>query len=296
MIVRPLVLLPILALSAALGSACSVDLEADVVGGATGQFTRQLTVDGPVDLEVRTGSGSIQIKRGEGSQVRVLGNIRAHSGFWNSSSAGDRVRRLEANPPITQSGNAIRIGDFTENDLPRNVSISYEIVVPSDTNVRARTGSGSHRIDSLAGRVDAETGSGSIHLGRIAGAVSASTGSGSIEVMGAGGGLTARTGSGSIEATGIAGGLRANTGSGGVTIEGNPTSDWTVRTGSGSVGLRMPATAAFDLDVRTGSGSINTTHPIEMRGSIDRRHLQGRVRGGGPRVEVSAGSGSVRLE
>jgi hypothetical protein len=295
MTARPLLYLPILALAAALSSACSVDLEADVVN-ATGRFDRQMTVDGPVELDVRTGSGSINVRRGGSGQVRVVGEIRANRGFWNSSSAEERVRRIEANPPITQSGNSIRIGDFDDRDLPRNVSISYEIIVPQETSVRSRTGSGSQRIDSVTGRVDTETGSGSIRVGEVTGPVVASTGSGSIAVLGAGGGLSAKTGSGSIEASGIRGSVRAHTGSGGVSIEGTPTSDWTVRTGSGSIGLRLPSDAGFEIDVRTGSGSINTNHPIEMRGSLSRRHLQGRVRGGGPRIDASAGSGSIRLE
>ena len=294
MTARPLMYLPVLLLAGALSSACSVDLEAGVAS-AGGRFERELTTDGPVDLDVRTGSGSIEIRRGSGNEVRIVGNIRAHRGFWNSSSAEERVRRIAANPPVSQNGNSIRIGEFEERDLSRNVSISYEILVPAQTSVRSRTGSGGHRIESLDGRVDAETGSGSIRLGRIRGPVVASTGSGSIEVMGAGG-LTARTGSGSIDATGIVGGVRANTGNGGVNIEGSPTTDWTVRTGSGSIGLRLPNDAGFDLDVRTGSGSIDTRHPVELRGSISRRHVQGRVRGGGPRIDASAGSGSIRLE
>ena len=295
MTARPLLYLPVLLLAGAVSSACSVDLEAGMAS-ATGRFERQLTTDGPVDLEVRTGSGSIEIRRGTGREVRIVGTVRASRAFWSSSSADERVRRIEANPPISQNGNSIRVGEFENRELSRNVNISYEILVPADTSVRSRTGSGSHRIESLDGRVDAETGSGSIRLGRIGGAVVASTGSGSIEVMGAAGGLTARTGSGSIDAAGIVGGVRANTGSGGVNIEGSPTTDWTVRTGSGSIDLRLPDDAAFEVDVRTGSGSIDTTHPIELRGSVSRRHVQGRVRGGGPRIDASAGSGSIRLD
>lgn len=285
-----------LVLASASGAACSVDLEADIAS-ATGRFERRLTAaDGTVDLDVTTGSGSVDIRRGNGRDVTVVGVVRAHRGFWNGgSSAEERVRRIEANPPVSQAGNSVRIGYFDDASLPRNVSISYEITVPADTTVRSRTGSGSQRIDSLNGRVDVETGSGGIRVGRAGGAVAASTGSGSIEVLGAGG-LTARTGSGSIEASDIVGPVRAQTGSGGVTIGGTPTGDWTVRTGSGSIGLRLPADAGFDVDARTGSGGISANHPIELRGAVSRNHLQGRVRGGGPRIEASAGSGSIRLD
>jgi len=269
--------------------------QAQVVN-ATGMFERRLAVSGPVDLDVRTGSGSIEIRRTDTAEVRVIGTVRAMRGFWLTSSAEERVRDVQNNPPVSQSGNAIRIGWFEDRDAPDNISISYEILVPAQTAVRSRTGSGSQRIDSLTGRVEATTGSGSIRIGQVAGAVTASTGSGSIQVMGASDGLNARTGSGSIEATGVKGALRAHTGSGGVRVEGTPTSDWTIHTGSGGIGVRLPSNAAFDLDARSGSGSINTTHPITMRGSLSRRHLQGQVRGGGPRLAISAGSGSIRLD
>ena len=294
MFARAFVLIPIVGV-ALVGSGCALDLEAQVIS-ATGEFERQLTVAGPVDLDVRTGSGAIAIRTGEPGQVRVVGRVKAHRGFWNSRSAEERVRQIEATPPITQNGNSIRIGEFDDRDLSRNVSISYQIIVPPDTSVRSRTGSGSQDIASLGGRVEAQTGSGSIQLGRIVGAVSASTGSGSIAVQGAGGGLSARTGSGSIAADGVTGSVRAHTGSGRVSITGNPTADWAIQTGSGSIDLRLPADAAFELNARTGSGTIDTRHPIELRGSLSRRHLQGRIRGGGPRLDVSAGSGSIRLE
>ena len=328
MIGRHLARLFVVAL-AALSWSCSVD--ADSLA-ATGSFDRTLTVNEPVNLDIQTGSGSIEIRRGGTGQVRIVGRIRAHRGFWNNSSAEDRVRRIEANPPIEQRGGAIEIGQVSPRDLGQNVSISYQLLVPEDARVRSRTGSGSQDIGSLKGPVDVSTGSGHIRVGKIGGAVTASTGSGSIEVLGAAGldattgsgSVTARdvagaakarsgsgeievqyaaagdgdflTGSGSVTVLGASGRLRAHAGSGTIAIEGNPSGDWSVDSGSGSITLRLPPTAAFDLDAETGSGSITTNHPIESPGAISKRHIQGRVRGGGPRVEVSASSGTIRLD
>jgi hypothetical protein len=292
MITRQRVRLAVIALTV-LASAPMADAQ---VVSATGTFERQLTVTGPVDLDVRTGSGSIDIRRGGGSEVRITGRIRAQRGFWNSLSAEDRVKAVQSNPPVAQNGNSIRIGEFTDPDAGRNVSISYEITVPHETRVQARTGSGSHHIDSIRGPIVAETGSGSIHIGEIATSVGATTGSGSIEVLGAAEGLTARTGSGSITARRARGAVRARTGSGGINIEGDPTNEWEIGTGSGGVNLRLPSSAAFDLDAHSSSGSVQTSHPIEVRGSLSKRRLQGRVRGGGPRLEISTGSGSIRLD
>ena len=274
-------------------SACALD--ADSLG-ATGMFERRLTVSGPLTLDVETGSGSIEIRRGATADVRIVGRIRAHRGFWNDSGAEERVRAIEAAPPVTQSGGTIEIGRFPRREMDQNVSISYEITVPENTRVRSRSGSGSLDIDAVRGPVDAGTGSGDIRIGRIAGAVTVETGSGSIEVLGAGEGLEAETGSGSITARDVVGAIRARSGSGSIRIQGNPTRESTVDTGSGGIVLQLPPDAAFDLDAETGSGSISTRHPVQARGAISKQHLQGRIRGGGPVLHVSSGSGSIELD
>ena len=323
--------LPVI-LVALLSAGCAIDLDAQVTS-AIGRFDRTLQVTAPVDLEVQTGSGAIMIRPGTDTQVAIVGEIRAHRGFWNSRSAEDRVRALEANPPIVQNGSAIRIGEITDSELRRNVGISYVITVPMNTRVRSRTGSGSVTVESIQGPVEARTGSGSVRLGRIGGAAEAETGSGSIEVMGATRGLMARTGSGSVEArdvagsvqahtgsgririayagagdgdfstgsggiavTGVRGRVRAHAGSGSIDIEGHPSGDWAIDSGSGGISLRLPEDASFDLNARTSSGGIRTNHPIAASGRLSRNSLQGRVRAGGPRLDLSTGSGSITLD
>ena len=44
---------------------------------ARGTFERTLTVNGPVDLSVRTGSGSIQVRTGGGDPVQIVGKVSA---------------------------------------------------------------------------------------------------------------------------------------------------------------------------------------------------------------------------
>ena len=60
---------------------------------------------------------------------------------------------------------------------------------------------------------------------------------------------------------------------------------------------RIPLKPA-DLDARTNSGSIDSAHPVtmEVTGRIDKRHIQGKVRGGGPLIEASCSSGTIRIK
>ena len=298
---------------------------------AEGSFQRTLTVSGVVNLDVSTGSGSIQVRTGASNQVEITGHIKATD--WFGGGADDKVKQLEANPPIQQSGNDIRVGHIDNPELRRNVSISYEIVVPAETELRSHTGSGNQVVDGIHGALDVGTGSGGLKVSNIGNTVHADTGSGNIDIDHVKGHVRAKTGSGSINANDVAGGFDADTGSGRITLEqtapgavradtgsggmelhgvkgsleakagsgtihaeGEPQGDWSVHTGSGTVQLKLPSNAAFDLDAHTSSGSIQVDHPVTVQGSIGRKDIQGKVRGGGVRVEVETGSGNIEIQ
>ena len=61
-----------------------------------GTFERTLEVNGPVNLQIETGSGSIRVFSGSSNQVQVTGHIRASNWF---SSADEDIQKLESNPP-----------------------------------------------------------------------------------------------------------------------------------------------------------------------------------------------------
>jgi DUF4097 and DUF4098 domain-containing protein YvlB len=244
---------------------------------AQGSFERTLKVSGAVDLEIETGSGRIEVRNGDVASVEIRGTIHAQSG--SGMNAEEKVRALESNPPIRQNGSSIRIGGIEDWSLRRNVSISYEIVTPAETRLRAQTGSGRVIIRGLRGRVNASTGSGQIELDEITGAVEA------------------HTGSGGIHGSRIAGAIIADTGSGGVQLEQTNAANVEAHTGSGGVTIRVPAEAAFDLRAHTGSGSITVDHPMTVSGTIGRHDLQAKVRGGGSTlIDLRTGSGSIRIE
>src|SRR5450432_1718074 len=297
---------------------------------AEGSFDRTLHVTGSVNLQIETGSGSIHVRTGSSSEVHVTAHIR--SSDWMGSAEG-RVQKLENNPPVQQSGNDIRIGHIDDPELRHDISISYDVVVPANTELRSTSGSGSQEISGISGSLDANCGSGGMKISDIGSGVRAHSGSGDIDIDGTGGSVIVRAGSGSIHATRIAGGfdgetgsghitleqtapgsvratngsgglelrgvrgsLQAQTGSGSIKVEGEATGGWMVHTGSGSVELRLPQNASFDLDAHTNSGSINLHHPVTAQGEIGKKDVHGKVGGGGVTVEVHTGSGSIEIE
>ncbi len=305
-----------------------------VARGVEGSFDRTLKVTGPVELDITTGSGNIEIRTGDAATVRVHGIIHV-SDRWGSTREGaeKKVRYLEDNPPIQQNGNILRIGHIDDPELRRHVSISYALEVPVETRLHSETGSGDQTIAGVRGPVKAstgsgnikvsgtgdetrvDTGSGDIELNSIKGGVFAETGSGNIRATGVAGAIRAHTGSGdlrfeqtsedpvkadtgsgNVELSGVRGSLRASTGSGDITAQGEPRGDWKLDTGSGNVTMRVPSSANFSLYAHTGSGSVNTNLPITITGKVGGHELRGKVGTGGSLVDVGTGSGDIRIE
>ena len=303
---------------------------------AEGSFQRTLNVDGPPEIEVVTGSGRIEVRPGPAGRIEITGRIRASDG-WNWSprsplSPEERVRRIEANPPIEPSGGVVRIGRLADKELLQGVSISFTLTVPAGSSVRSKTGSGSQHLEGVDGSIEASSGSGSLTLKAVGGRSRASSGSGSITADAVGGAFHASAGSGSIRATavrgsiiaktssgsidleqtgggdvevasssgsvrvrGVRGAVRGSTSSGSLTVEGEPSGAWRLSASSGHVNVNLPSTQGFELDANSQSGSIDVGFPVTVTGSVGRRSLRGSARGGGPLLHVRTSSGGISI-
>jgi DUF4097 and DUF4098 domain-containing protein YvlB len=313
-------------------TAICVAVPARAFAAQDGHFDRTLNVAGAVDLTIQTGSGNISVRTGDSSKVEVHGSIHGNHS-WTGGDVTARIHEIEANPPIEQNGNTIRIGHFDDHEREHNISISYEVIVPVQTKLHSESGSGDESIDGIAGPLDATSGSGALKIANIGAEARVRTGSGDVQLSSIKGNASAHTGSGTIRATGIAGGLNASTGSGEVILEqtvagdveistgsgdvemkgvtgaarvstgsgqiraqGTPAGDWKLHSGSGSVTVEFPKDAAFELYARTSSGNIETKHEISVQGNLSMHELHGKVgNGGAVRVELVTSSGTIRI-
>jgi hypothetical protein len=265
---------------------------------ADANFDRTLTVSGSPTVSVATGAGTIHLRPGTGSQVHVMGHVHASNGWpLGSGDIDARIAQIAANPPITQSGSQVTIGErHSDDDLFRNIIIDYDITLPAASAITASSGSGSLDIEGVGSTLKANSGSGSIRAHGVRGPANLQTGSGSIDLdETAAGDIHAQTGSGTIRINGISGGLYARTGSGSIEATGKPTSDWKIDTGSGSIHLTV-GNAPFTLNANTGSGGIHVTQPISMQSDLNRHHISAAVNGGGPTIATSTGSGDIRIQ
>src|SRR5215467_14682349 len=177
---KPLRLLSAVLLFTALGAL-------PLCASETGIIDRTLQVSGPVDLDVVSGSGNIKVHVGGSSSVHVYATIHARDS-WTGLSAQEKIKRLQANPPVEQQGNSIHVGRIEDRELQQNVSIDYDVTVPAQTKVSSQTGSGDQNITGVQLAVNARTGSGNITVDNIGAGVRARSGSGELRITSVNGG------------------------------------------------------------------------------------------------------------
>jgi Putative adhesin len=294
----------------------------------SGTFDRNYNVTGPLRLELANASGDVDITGSADGKVHVHGEVRA-SGF-GSDAPQQRLDDTLANPPVEQKGDTIRIGK--EMSRVRNVSISYTIKVPHDTEVSTTLASGAQTIRGVRGPVKAQAAAGSIRVEKIerdaqlstaSGSVSAtdigsevhiSSASGSVTVSNTrgdvrvnavagvirvskpGGRIEAETATGEVEIDGATSDVKAHAASGRVSVQGNPgaNSYWELKTISGTLQLGVPASANLHLSAEATSGEIRADIPIVIE-EQGKHSLRAHMGNGGGRVDIHTVSGEIHV-
>jgi DUF4097 and DUF4098 domain-containing protein YvlB len=143
-----------------------------------------------------------------------------------------------------------------------NQEVHYLVKVPSSVDVHLTTVNGGIEVEGLKGRVTAETTNGGVKARDLSGAVEASTTNGGVEVD------------------------LAQLSEAGVTLGCT----------NGGISLRLPSDAKATISARITNGGINTSGlNIETTGEASRRHLEGRLNGGGPHVDLKGTNGGIRI-
>ncbi|HJR61794.1 MAG TPA: DUF4097 family beta strand repeat-containing protein [Vicinamibacterales bacterium] len=275
------------------GCTVTVDSHSEIV-----RQEKRFAVDGRADVRISTFDGSIEIRSWDKADVVIEIEKRGPSkaaveGLEVISTQKGNLIELEVKRPRSES--------FSGIGLHRTANARLIVSVPRETDIRARSGDGSIRIDRVAGRIDLRTGDGSIRAADVSGDLTLDTGDGSITVDGAEGKLSVDTGDGSVSVSGNLGALKLHTGDGSVVYRAAPGSTmsepWEIVTGDGTVSLYLPAQFGAELDAHTGDGTIRNDLNVEDAGEErGRRTLRGRIGGGGKLLRVRTGDGSIHLK
>ncbi|RMF08858.1 MAG: hypothetical protein D6762_04815 [Candidatus Neomarinimicrobiota bacterium] len=296
-----------------------------------GTFHQSFRTDQPGQLTVENRSGDIRIIGTEGPQVEVTGTVVKKKIKNLFGHRQESVQELLDHPPLSWKDGNLTVQKI-DRDLAEFVRVNYTIAVPPDMRVHCATGAGDLHIAALNYPIQVSTGAGDVELNDLKGGGEVSTGSGDMSGSRVNGDLTLSTGSGNIVLTGCAGyckietgsgdihltyddqgqcrvktgsgnidieklmgGADVSTGSGDIQATGYPLDVWDFRTGSGDVNVDIHPDAGANLDLHSYSGSIQVEPQVEVVSS-GHRHLEGILRGGGPKVTVSTASGDISIQ
>lgn len=276
------------------GCTVTVDSHSEIV-----REDRRFAVAGLPDVRVATFDGSIQIQSWDKPEVLVeiekRGPTRqAIDALQVIATHKDNVVELEVKRPSAESFGGIGVY--------RAAYARLIVTVPRASNVSARSGDGSIRLEGVSGRIDLRTGDGSVRAADVSGDLTVDTGDGSVTVTRAEGKASIETSDGSVTVAGSLGQLKLHTGDGSVVYRADPgskmTGNWEITTGDGAVALYLPPDFSAHLDAHTGDGRITNELHVEKETGDERarRSLRGKLGAGGQLLRVRTGDGSIRLK
>ena len=121
---------------------------------------------------------------------------------------------------------------------------------------------------------------------------------GGIEVHGVTAEAVVRTTNGGIKGDGLSGQLEARTTNGGidVTLTAMP-GPITLETVNGGISLEVPTATAAEVSAHVTNGGIHVDDALKFEavGEQNRRNVEGKLNGGGPRVEASTTNGGISI-
>lgn len=282
--------LPALVMAAA-GCTVTVDSQSQIV-----REEKRFAVIGVPDVRVTTFDGAIDIRSWDRPEVLIEVEKR---GSTRESIDAIEIQSAEKDGTIELEVKRPRTEVFSGVGLHRTPTASLIVSLPRRADVRARSGDGSIKLDTVDGRIELRTGDGSIRVTDASGELLFDTGDGSVTVDGAEGKLVAETNDGGVSVSGRLTSLRLRSGDGSIAVRAVPGTkvldDWEITTGDGGVSLYMPPDIAAELDARTGDGRIS--NDINVAGALEsnRRALRGKLGSGGRLIRIRTGDGTIRL-
>ena len=250
------------ALLASAAAGCDI-VTADLRSEETAQWHKSYTLDANGRVEIANINGRIRIEPSEGNAVDVSALRKARGASPEQAKAAlERATIVE-----TVTGGTIKV----ETKVARlegivlnggNAQVEYTVKVPAGAEVKLTTVNGGIEITGLKGRVTAETTNGGVEARGVAGQLAASTTNGGLDID------------------------LATVSEGGVKLECT----------NGGIKLRLPRDAKATISASITNGGISAGNlPIDITGENTRRRLQGRMNGGGPRVDIEGTNGGITL-
>lgn len=233
----------------------------DLSARATDEWKRTYTVAAGGRIEVLNLNGKIEVEPSSGNTFEVRAE-RIGRGA-SEAAAKEALGRIEiveqaSEREVRIETRVARTGIFSHG----GGEVRYFLRVPAGSDLRVRTVNGGVTLTEVSGTLKADTTNGGIDGRRLSGSLEAGTTNGGIE----------------IEMDKVA--------EGGVRLE----------TTNGGIDLRIPKDTAATISARLTNGRIDASSlGIQVEGEISRRRLDGKLNGGGPRINLETTNGGITI-
>jgi len=250
----------VLALPLALGLAgCDLSL-AHLSARATDEWTHTYPLTAGGEIRIINTNGVIDVEGVDGSTVEVRAERIAKGA--TEAAAKELLPRIVIKEDVTPDRVSLETERMSGVMIGAGFEVRYHVRAPKSALVYVTNTNGLVSVTGLAGKV------------------------------------VAHTTNGGVKGSGLSGGVEARTTNGGVTIDmasvgADPIS---LETTNGGVSLALPekAKATVTASCTNGGISVGSLDNFEVS-EKSRRHLEGKLNGGGTSVELHTTNGGVRL-
>lgn len=246
------------------------------------KYQRTVRLSAPLSpgstFAAQTHNGSITTNGADVADCNVVATITARAA--TEEEARELAEEVEIS--LEPSGDTLTVKIKKPIRLTnKSVSVSLDVTVPDQTNLKLETHNGYVAVTDITGYVHAMTYNGKITTMRVSGSTVLETHNGSISVRSISGDAKLRTHNGSVKA------FYAESAS--------PVSNISIVTSNGSIELATPPDLSARIEASTHNGSINAELPITISGKVSKRKLAGTIGSGEGRLYLETHNGSIRI-
>jgi hypothetical protein len=257
---------------------------------------KTLSADAINQVEAKTSGGGIEVTGVNAAEARieVYVNKNGHGNY--SKEEIQKMIESDYEFSVTVSGNkltAIARPKRNFNNWKNQLSISYNIYVPTNCGTHLNTSGGGIEINNLNGEQHFNTSGGGLELKSLTGKIDGRTSGGGISITDAKDDIDLETSGGGIEATRCSGQIRLNTSGGSIELK-----DLSGKINASTSGGNVDAEKiSGELVTHTSGGNISLE---SMRGSLEASTSGGnidvQILETGKYVKLGNSGGSVHLE
>lgn len=212
-------------------------------------------------VEISNVNGKIDVRPATGNTVEVVALKSARGA--SSAAAKEALNRIEIQENVSAGDIRIQTRMQRSGSLfnSNNAQVEYTVRVPAGADVKFSTVNGGIEITGLKGRINLETTNGGVKALDISGPIEASTTNGGVEVDLA-----------QLAEPGVKLGCT-----------------------NGGIRLRLPTDAKASITARITNGGIDVSGLQLETTESSRRRLDGRLNGGGTRIDIEGTNGGIRI-